>query len=184
MNVLLSILLAAAPSAKENPQPGLFWGFTLQGGGQVVTDEDVDSVGGGWSGALRFDFGEMLNETLGVGLTTGFTAGSSSLFQTRGGFIGMAARIYPVDRFSVQPSIGVALITLARRNDALETDDDPSSLFGARTAVGVAYDVARFDNGFALAIGAEASATYGSGTTIFGGGATISITRFRREATR
>jgi hypothetical protein len=67
---------------------------------------------------------------------------------------------------------------LSRRDETATTDDDPSSLFGDRGGLGVAYDVIRFANGFALALGVEAHATSGSGLATFGGGATVSITSF------
>lgn len=173
MTLLLMSMLVAAP------EPGLFWGFTLEGGGQIATDEDVDDVGRGWIGELRFDLGEMVTESVGVGIATGFGTGTTSLFTTSGGFLGLSARIL-ADRFSVHPVLGVAFLGLSRRDADAKTDDDPGSLFGARTGVGVAYDVLRFDNGFALALGADVHATYGSGLVIAGAGATVSITSYVR----
>lgn len=169
--VLLSVMTSA---------PGLYWGFTLQGGLQAASDEDVE-MGSGRTGGLRYDLGEVLNDSLGVGLAAGLTVGTTDEFRTSGGYLGLAARITPTERITLQPTLAFAFQGLNRRDAAAETDDDPGGLFGARTSLGASYDVAQFDNGFALAVGLDASATYGSGTVIWGGGATFSITRTQRK---
>lgn len=169
--VFFFLVLVVGPQwarAQDLRAPRARQGYYIGGGlrsGIAAAEADADSVGslgtlthfGLW---LRF--GQKPLPWLGVGLALGGGTEANEDWSVGSGGLLLDLQLEPFSTLdlAVRGSIGVGGGGISRANEADETEDDPSFMFGPIYAVGLSYDWFPFYDG-------SSSSSGGAGITFF-----------------
>ena len=177
--MIASLLVVATLCAPADHPLGRYWSVSTRLAYANAHDEEIDGMGSGFMPELRYEIGEIVTPHLGLHLLVAADRLSTHDWSFVGGGVGLGAAIFPyAGPVALRPSLGIAFLSTSRSAEAARMDDDPGSLFGARAAMGVSIDVLRVGERGVLAVGAEGFALWGSGTTVAGGGLTLSFSRY------
>ena len=127
------------PKARQ----GYYVGGGLRTLSMVVDDDEIGSLGGMVGFGVSLRFGQKVNEWFGLGLAVGFGGGGNADWTTGGGGLTLELQVQPWQKTDIafRLGIGVAGLSIARVDDADETDDDPSGTVGSIYTIGASYEL-------------------------------------------
>ena len=155
MQVGLLLLLAAQTQSEvelEVPKgrQGFHLGIGLRSGAMGVNADGVGDLGLLQGGVFNFRFGQMATNLYGFGLSIDFGGGQTILPGTAdedkwvAGLIGISVlfQLSPFDKpnISFHAAIGPGAVSVARKEEDLRREDDPSGAYGALYTAGITYD--------------------------------------------
>ncbi len=122
---------------------GYYAAVSASGGFGWADDEDLGDLGTGLDVGARIRLGQMLSPRWGAGVLLLGGSSSNGTFDGIGGGAGLELTVYPFERIdlALRPSVGLLVTGYSRQESELETSDDPGSLYAARLASSLVYDL-------------------------------------------
>jgi hypothetical protein len=127
------------PQARQ----GFYLGLGLRSGLMGVHTDEVGSLGLFYQGGtFNFRFGQMATDLLGFGMSIELGGGSSKEWGVGYGALSAEVQLAPFDVIDIafRASIGVGAAGVARKDEELKQDDDPTGAYGSFYTLGVSYD--------------------------------------------
>ncbi|MEM6732886.1 MAG: hypothetical protein AAF658_15125 [Myxococcota bacterium] len=146
--VVLLVLSHVTPVAAQDLveaelRQGYYLGVAASGGVGRAEDGDLGGLGSGLELGGRLRIGQMFSPDWGAGFLLLGGVTSTRDFSGVGGGVGLELTLYPFDGLdlALRPSVGLLVNGYSRDDSLLETSDDPMSLYAARIANSVTYDL-------------------------------------------